>query len=41
MGPEEYLNFGILAGGKGRQSQFLVLAAMARDLLRVEAYTIA
>ncbi|GJU50710.1 zinc finger BED domain-containing protein RICESLEEPER 2 [Tanacetum coccineum] len=34
MGPEEFKQFDILAWWKGRESQFLVLAAMAWDLLK-------
>ncbi|GKA59111.1 zinc finger BED domain-containing protein RICESLEEPER 2 [Tanacetum coccineum] len=41
MGPEEFTQFHILAWWKGRESQFPVLAAMARDLLSVQASTIA
>ncbi|GKD19030.1 zinc finger BED domain-containing protein RICESLEEPER 2 [Tanacetum coccineum] len=41
MGPEEFKQFDILAWCKGRESQFPVLAAMALDLLCVQAYTVA
>ncbi|GKA59112.1 zinc finger BED domain-containing protein RICESLEEPER 2 [Tanacetum coccineum] len=41
MGPKEFTQFHILAWWKGRESQFPVLAAMARDLLSVQASTIA
>nr|GEY35305.1 zinc finger BED domain-containing protein RICESLEEPER 2-like [Tanacetum cinerariifolium] len=37
MGPEEFANFDILAWWKGRQAQFPVLYAMARDLLSIQA----
>jgi len=39
--PEEFANFDILAWWKDRESQFPVLAAMARDLLSVQASTVA
>ncbi|GJW91002.1 zinc finger BED domain-containing protein RICESLEEPER 2 [Tanacetum coccineum] len=38
--PEEFTKFDILAWWKGRESQFPVLAAMARDLLSVQASTV-
>nr|GEU38220.1 transposase [Tanacetum cinerariifolium] len=41
MGPEEFTKFDILAWWKGKESQFPVLAAMARDLLSVQASTMA
>ncbi|GJX70099.1 zinc finger BED domain-containing protein RICESLEEPER 2 [Tanacetum coccineum] len=41
MGPEEFTKFDILTWWKGRESRFPVLAAMARDLLSVQASTIA
>ena len=41
MGPEEFTKVDILAGWKGRHSQFLVLATMARDLLSVQASMVA
>nr|GEU96589.1 zinc finger BED domain-containing protein RICESLEEPER 2-like [Tanacetum cinerariifolium] len=41
MEQEEFNNFDILSWGKGRQSQFPVLSIMARDLLSVQASTIA
>nr|GEU97509.1 zinc finger BED domain-containing protein RICESLEEPER 2-like [Tanacetum cinerariifolium] len=41
MGPEEFTKFDILAWWKGRESLFPVLAAMARDLLSVQASTVA
>ncbi|GJV25405.1 zinc finger BED domain-containing protein RICESLEEPER 2 [Tanacetum coccineum] len=41
MGPEEFTKFDILAWWKGRESQFSVLAVMARDLLSVQPSTVA
>ncbi|GKA14610.1 zinc finger BED domain-containing protein RICESLEEPER 2 [Tanacetum coccineum] len=41
MGPEEFTQFDILAWWKGKESQFSVLAAMARDLLNVQAFMVA
>nr|GEZ17720.1 zinc finger BED domain-containing protein RICESLEEPER 2 [Tanacetum cinerariifolium] len=41
MGPEEFTKLDILTWWKGRESQFSVLAIMARDLLSVHASTIA
>nr|GEX05805.1 zinc finger BED domain-containing protein RICESLEEPER 2-like [Tanacetum cinerariifolium] len=41
MEQEEFKNFDILSWWKGRQSQFPVLSIMARDLLSVQASTIA
>ena len=41
MLPEEFSNFDILAWWKERESHFPVLAAMARDLLSVQASTVA
>ncbi|MFS7928440.1 putative HAT dimerization domain, ribonuclease H-like superfamily [Helianthus anomalus] len=38
---EEFENFNILAWWQGRKSQYPVLAAMARDLLTVQASTVA
>ncbi|GJY09002.1 zinc finger BED domain-containing protein RICESLEEPER 2 [Tanacetum coccineum] len=38
---EEFENLDILGWWKGRESQFLVLAAMARDLLLVQVSTVA
>ncbi|GJR31135.1 ribonuclease H-like domain-containing protein [Tanacetum coccineum] len=39
--PEEFTNFDILAWWKEREIQFLILSAMARDLLTVQASTVA
>ncbi|GJS16342.1 zinc finger BED domain-containing protein RICESLEEPER 2-like protein [Tanacetum coccineum] len=41
MGRKEFTKFDILAWCKGMESQFPVLAAMARDLLSVQASTVA
>ncbi|GJV15803.1 zinc finger BED domain-containing protein RICESLEEPER 2 [Tanacetum coccineum] len=41
MEQEEFNNFDILSWWKGRQSQFPVLSIMARDLLSVQASTVA
>ncbi|GJU61473.1 zinc finger BED domain-containing protein RICESLEEPER 2 [Tanacetum coccineum] len=41
MRPEEFTKFNILAWWEGRESQFPILAAMARDLLSVQASTVA
>ncbi|GJT69463.1 zinc finger BED domain-containing protein RICESLEEPER 2 [Tanacetum coccineum] len=41
MGPDEFKQFDILVWWKGRESQFPVLSAMARDLLSVQASTVA
>nr|GEW45373.1 putative Gag-polypeptide of LTR copia-type [Tanacetum cinerariifolium] len=41
MEQEEFNEFDILSWWKGRQSQFLVLSIMARDLLSVQSSTIA
>jgi hypothetical protein len=41
MGPEEFAHFDILAWWKGRESQFPILTIMARDLLTVQASTVA
>ncbi|KAD4584027.1 hypothetical protein E3N88_21628 [Mikania micrantha] len=39
--PEEFENFDILAWWKQKETQFPILSAMARDLLSVQAYTVA
>ncbi|GKD07087.1 ribonuclease H-like domain-containing protein [Tanacetum coccineum] len=39
--PEEFTNFDILAWWKEREIQFPILSAMARDLLTVQASTVA
>ncbi|GJV57986.1 zinc finger BED domain-containing protein RICESLEEPER 2 [Tanacetum coccineum] len=39
--PEEFTNFDILAWWKEREIQFFILSAMARDLLTVQASTVA
>ncbi|KAD4888357.1 hypothetical protein E3N88_20430 [Mikania micrantha] len=41
MSAEEYMKFDILAWWKGKESQFPILSAMARDLLTVQASTVA
>ncbi|GKB98492.1 zinc finger BED domain-containing protein RICESLEEPER 2 [Tanacetum coccineum] len=41
MEQEEFNNFDILSWWKGRQTQFPVLSIMARDLLSVQASTVA
>ncbi|GJW21444.1 zinc finger BED domain-containing protein RICESLEEPER 2 [Tanacetum coccineum] len=41
MEQKEFNNFDILSLWKGRQSQFPVLSIMARDLLSVQAFTVA
>lgn len=41
LSPEEFANFDILAWWKEREIQFPILAAMARDLLAVQASTVA
>ena len=41
MSYDEFNNFDILAWWKEHAKQFLVLAAMARDLLTVQASTVA
>ena len=41
MLPEEFDNFDVLAWWKDRESHFPILAAMARDLLSVQASTVA
>ncbi|GKD42627.1 zinc finger BED domain-containing protein RICESLEEPER 2 [Tanacetum coccineum] len=41
MGPEEFTKFDILGWWKRREAQFIVLAAMAQDLLSVQASTVA
>nr|GFC53672.1 zinc finger BED domain-containing protein RICESLEEPER 2 [Tanacetum cinerariifolium] len=41
MEQEEFNEFDILSWWKGRQSQFPVLSIMARDLLSVQAFTVA
>ncbi|GJS88172.1 zinc finger BED domain-containing protein RICESLEEPER 2-like protein [Tanacetum coccineum] len=38
---EEFENLDILGGGKVQESQFLILAVIARDLLSVQASTVA
>lgn len=41
MSVEDFENFNMMAWWKGRESQFPILAAMARDLLTVQASTVA
>ncbi|GKA07670.1 RNA-directed DNA polymerase, eukaryota [Tanacetum coccineum] len=41
LSPEEFANFDILAWWKEREIQFPILSAMARDLLAVQASTVA
>nr|GEU38793.1 zinc finger BED domain-containing protein RICESLEEPER 2 [Tanacetum cinerariifolium] len=41
MEQEEFTEFDILSWWKGRQSQFLILSIMTRDLLNVQASTVA
>ena len=41
MSPEEFVTFDILAWWRGKEQQFTILAAIARDLLTVQASTVA
>ena len=41
MSPEDFATFDILAWWREKEQQFSILAAMARDLLTVEASTVA
>ncbi|KAD5803225.1 hypothetical protein E3N88_14585 [Mikania micrantha] len=41
MNPQEFMSFDILAWWKGKEDQFPILSAMARDLLSVQASTVA